>query len=382
VDEAELSTDNLRFAFGLYPGVATDETSNVFYSPYSVSLALAMTYAGAANATAAQIATAMQFALPPAQLHPAFDALDLALRSRATSGVSLDIADSLWGDQTLSLLTPFLDTLAVDYGAGLRVTDFIDAPATARAAINDWVSGETEKMIANLLPPSAVTARTRLVLVNAVYFHASWLTQFDPSQTKAAPFTRLDGSVVQASAMTNPALPCSFTSSASYQAVELEYANKTTSMVVILPRAGQFAAVEKGLTGDFVGSLLSNLTPVDSPSVTLPKFSIHSATFSVARQLQALGMTDAFDPDKADFTAMTSPQPPGFSLSDVVQQAVVEVSESGTKAAAATAVVVGGEDDGWSPPAPVVVDRPFFFVIRDIPSNTALFVGRVLDPTQ
>jgi len=379
-DAAELSADNLTFAFNLYPGVATDEISNVFYSPYSASLALAMTYAGAAGETAQQIATALQFDLPPARLHPAFDALDLALESHAIHGVTVDIADSLWGDESLEFQPGFLDILSKNYGSGLRVTDFMHAPEPARSAINNWVSSETEQTIPDLLPDGSITSSTRFVLVNAIYFHATWLTQFNPSMTKPSPFTRLDGSVVQAPSMTNAAASCSTVFGQGYEAGELQYANEQTSMVIVLPAAGQFTAVESGLTGGFVSTLFSRLSKVtpSGTAVTLPKFSIKTATFSLSAELEKLGMTDAFRKG-ADFSAML----PGGNvfLTDVLQQAYIDVSEAGTKASAATAVI-GGQDDGAveAPPA-LVVDRPFLFVIRDIPTNTALFVGRVLDPT-
>ena len=148
---------------------------------------------------------------------------------------------------------------------------------------------------------------------------------------------------------------------------------------VLLPDLGRFAAVEKELSGASVGAVFAVLSAA-SALVTIPRFSIHAPTFSVAAQLRALGMTDAFDPERADFTHMMSPQPLHLALSDVVQQAYVDVSESGTKAAAATAVVVYGDDDGAGPPA-LEANRPFFFLIRDISSDTVLFVGRVLDPT-
>jgi serpin B len=385
-DAAELSTDNLDFAFDLYPGVVTDETTNEFYSPYSASLALAMTYAGAAGETATQMATALHFDLPPAALHPAFDALDLALASRAKGqpgtngqGFALNIADSLWGEQSLTFQKPFLDTLAVDYGSGLRLTDFAGAPEAARAAINGWVSQETDEKIPTLLPDGTITSDTRFVLVNAIYFDAAWASQFQATKTKNATFTRNDGTTVQASEMSQTAL-LTYQKGANYQAVELPYAGNQTSMVVVLPAAGQFASVEKGLSGTFASGVFSGLQAA-GVTLSLPKFTIHAPTFSIAKRLQALGMTDAFNNEKANFTGMLSSTEGPLWLADVVQQAFVAVDENGTQAAAATAVIgVGNAAPGLE--ATVDVNRPFFFIIRDIPTNTALFVGRVMDPTQ
>jgi serpin B len=232
------------------------------------------------------------------------------------------------------------------------------------------------------LPDGSITQYTLFVLVNALYFHATWLTQFDPTMTQPAPFTRLDGSVVQAPEMTSPAASCALEGGSNYVAGELQYANQQTSMVIVLPDPGQFGAVESALTGSFVSALFSRLSAATPTGihVSLPKFSIKSDTFSLRAELEKLGMTDAFQKG-ADFSAMLPSG--GVFLSDVLQQAYIDVSEAGTKASAATAVVGGyGEVAGDQAPPSLVVDRPFLFVIRDIPTNTALFVGRVLDPTQ
>jgi serpin B len=378
-DAVTLSTDDLRFAFDLYPGVATDETHNVFYSPYSVSLALAMTYAGAANATAQQIASALHFELPPDKLHPAYDALDLAIVGHATNGVTIDIADSLWGQAGLGFAPAFLDLLGADYGAGLGTVDFAGDSLGALNTINEWVAGVTEQTIPHLLSPANVTPDTVLVLVNALYFHAPWLTQFDPTKTQPASFTRLDGSTVMAPTMIAPGLPCSAARGANYLAVELSYANNATSLVLVVPDPGAFTAVETALSGDWMAGVFGRLVPWDM-ALSMPKFEIHGPTFSLKDELEKLGMVDAFG-DAADFSPMFGAPAAGFALTDVLQQAYVKVDESGSTASAATGVI-GGHNSVSDLPTSLAVDRPFLFVVRDVPTNTALFVGRVLDPTQ
>jgi len=384
-DAAQLAKDNAQFAADLYSGVASDETSNVFYSPYSVSIALAMTYGGAAGTTASQMAQALRFSLPPAQLHAAFDAVDLALASRAHgqpgadgAGFKLNVVDSIWGDRTLPIQQPFLDTLAVDYGAGLRLVDFLRSPDPSRVTINGWVENQTNQKIVDLLPEGSVTSDTRMVLVNAIYFNAQWSTPFDTNATHSEAFSRLDGTTSTSSVMEHED-GYAYAQGSGWQAVELPYSGDETSMVVVLPDAGSFASVEAGLSGDFVTSVFSGLQGGREVDVTLPKFGIHGGTISLKPQLQKLGMADAFDAAKADFSAMSSEH---LWVGDVLHQAFVKVDESGTEAAAATAVTMLG---GAAPPPDVVhfdANRPFLFFIRDIPTNTVLFVGRVLDPAQ
>ena len=383
-DAAQLAKDNAQFAVDLYSGVATDSTSNVFYSPYSVSIALAMTYAGAGGTTASQMAQALRFSLPPAQLHAAFDAVDLALASRAHgqpgadgAGFKLNVVDSIWGDRTLPVQQPFLDTLALDYGAGLRLVDFLHSPDPARATINRWVESETNQKIVDLLPDGSVTTDTRMVLVNAIYFNAQWSTPFDTNATHPEAFNRLDGTTSTSSAIEHEG-DYAYAQGSGWQAVELPYSGDQTSMVVVLPDAGKFASVEAGLSGDFVTGVFAGLQGQEV-DVTLPKFGIHGGTISLKPQLQKLGMVAAFDAAQADFSAMSSEH---LWVGDVLHQAFVKVDESGTEAAAATAVTMLG---GAAPPTNLVhfdVNRPFLFFIRDIPTNTVLFVGRVLDPAQ
>lgn len=383
-ESAQLARDDAAFAIDLYKRVAIDDSQNLFYSPYSISLALAMTYNGANGETAQQMAQALHFSLPIDRLNAAFDGVDLALASRKNAlddmgkpitGFQLNVADSLWADKTLPIAQPFVDTLGQSYGASLRLVDFIQQSEPARVAINGWVSDQTNAKIGELIPQGDVDSSTRMVLVNAIYFNAAWATPFDTSATHTEPFARLDGSSATSNAMSQT-IETSYGHADGWQAVELPYVGNQTSMVVVVPDSGKFADVEKNLSGDFVQSVFSGLSGAEV-NVTLPKFTIKGATISLSEQLKALGMVDAFDVNKADFSKMSS-----FPLfvSDVLHQAFVSVDEKGTEAAAATAVIMKA---GAAPAQPVTLDvnRPFLFFVRDIPTNTVLFVGRVVDPT-
>ncbi|HEX4514239.1 MAG TPA: serpin family protein [Polyangiaceae bacterium] len=374
-DVGQLSTDEATFAFDLYRAqVGADTSSNVFFSPYSISVALAMTYAGAGGNTATQIASAMQSSLPADRLHTAFDAVDLQLESR--QGIQLNIANSIWAQRTLAFGKPFLDTLAVDYGSEVRGVDFIGASTQATAAIDGWVADQTAGKIQNLFAPGSLDSTTRVVLVNAVYFDANWKTQFDSSKTTSSPFTKLDGSNVSASMMNNAKLNAPVAIAPTYTAIDLPYAGAQTSMLVIVPTGMQFASVDAALGGDFLKQVVASLQPQDV-ALSLPKFTLKGASVSLKSALKTMGMIDAFDPAKADLTGMVPSDQ--LHVDDVVHQAFVKVDESGTEAAAATGVSTG--INAVEEPLAVNVNRPFFFVLRDIPTGMVLFVGRVLDPT-
>lgn len=378
-DVPQLATDEASFAFDLYRAqVGADATSNVFFSPYSISVALAMTYAGAGGTTASQIASAMHFTLPADRLHTAFDAVDLQLESR--QGIKLNVANSIWAQRTLAFGKPFLDTLAIDYGSEVRGVDFIGASTQATAAIDGWVADQTAGKIQNLFPPGSLDPLTRVVLVNAVYFDASWKTQFDPSNTKASAFTRLDGTTVMPSMMHTNTFTAPVAVAPTYTAIDLPYAGGQTSMLVVLPTGGQFSTVDAELGGDFLAQLVASLQPTDV-ALSLPKFTLKGTSTSLKSALATMGMIDAFDSDKADLSPMVPDPSQHLHVDDVVHRAFVSVNESGTEAAAATGVSSGIEENIVTGPLQVDVNRPFFFVLRDIPTGTVLFVGRVMDPT-
>ena len=390
-NEAALVTGNTQFAFAMYHGISSASGAssgtigNFFYSPYSVSLALAMAYAGAHGDTASQIATALNFTLPEGSLNPAFDKLDLAIEKTPANATGQDgqpfavkVADSLWGEQTVDFDPTFVNALAQSYGAGLRTVDFASNPNAAEQAINTWVANETNDLINPLLAPNQVPSTTEFVIVNAVYFNAGWQTPFEAVATQPGTFTRADGSAVQASMMLSDEAVTTYAKGSNWQAVELPYSGGTTSMVVVLPDAGAYSAVEQGLSGAFYASVTAALARTGIVELTMPKFTIHGSTISLVPALTALGMTDAFSPSVADFTAMIPAG--GTYISDVLHQAFVDVDETGTEAAAATGVIGVGS----AAPVPTVTvkaDHPFFFFIRDIASNTVLFVGREGDPT-
>lgn len=388
-DLAALAQGNNAFAFDLYRALSESE-DNLFFSPHSISQALAMTYAGARGDTQRQMAETLRFGLPQERLHPAFNALDLSLSpdSREAAGYDaeafrLSVANSVWGQEGYGFLPEFLDTLAVNYGGAVRPVDFRRDPEGARVRINAWVADETEERITNLIPPDAITDLTRLVLANAIYFKAAWLNPFDEGATINRPFHLLDGSEKEVPMMRQEA-NLLYASGDGYQAVELPYEGSDVAMTILLPDRGSFREFEESLSGGSAQAILDGLDH-QLVRLTMPRFEMESA-FSLSDTLADMGMPDAFDDRAADFSGMDGQvcRARGdicLLISDVLHKAFVSVDEADTEAAAATAVIVGVtravvEQD----PVELVVDRPFLFVIRHRPTGAMLFLGRVLEP--
>jgi serpin B len=374
VTDADLKSvvdGDTAFAFDLYQALREQE-GNLFFSPHSISVALAMTYAGARGETERQMADTLHFALPQQRLHPAFNALGLGLAERAGEGLELHVANAIWGQTGEPFLPAFLDRLATDYDAGMRLVDFMREPDRSRETINKWASDETKGKIENLLPPELVDRDTVLILTNAIYFDGKWETRFQRDRAEPGEFTMLDGNRITTDMMSQEAdLP--YADVGDCLAVELPYQGGKLSMVVLLPEGGGFGEFERSLDAERVQATVDRLR-LASLDLTMPKFSCESA-FGLRHTLSAMGMPVAFD-GGADFSGINGRG--GLSITDVVHKAMVQVDEEGTIAAAATAVVV--ERGGPATPTRVIVDRPFIFLIRDSATGAILFMGRVLDP--
>jgi len=375
---SELVNGNNTFAFDLYRQIRSDD-ENLFFSPYSISVALAMTYAGAREETAREVARAMQFYLPSDSLHPAFNYLDQLLESRGEGaegkdgeGFRLNAVNAIWGQKGHAFESDYLDVLARNYGVGLRLVDFQTQPEPARVTINEWVEQQTESRIKDLIPQGSIDSLTRLVLTNAVYFNAAWESQFEESQTTQSAFYTLDGTLLTVPMMHQTA-SFGYLRGEGFQAVELPYDGNELAMLVILPDEGRFQAVEDTISSAELEELVTGLQWTRI-ALSMPRFGMETS-FELNAPLAALGMEAAFDPGRADFSGMDGTR--DLYITDVVHKAFVEVDESGTEAAAATAVVVGQTS---IPPDPVevTIDRPFLFLIRDVQTGTVLFLVRTM----
>lgn len=374
-DAAMVVQDSNTFALDLF-GRLAQQDGNLFFSPYSISNALAMTYAGAGGETATQMAKTMRFSLEQKRLHPAFGTLRKAIQGADPERkYELQTANRLWGQKDYRFLPAFLDTTEKNYDAGLKEVDFINARDEARRTINAWVEEQTKDKINEIIKPDVLTKDMRLVLTNAIYFKAAWLRPFSPEQTKDGDFTLADGTKVKAKLMRGTNRTRYFKGE-GFEALELPYENYNLSMIVLLPKkADGLPAFEKRLTADNLTEWFSKLTDrvVD---VTLPKFKLTSE-FKLNDVLSQMGMPIAFDRAKADFSGMTTRA--RLFISYVVHKAFVDVNETGTEAAASTAVLM--ELVSAPRPATFRADQPFVYLIRDNSAGSILFVGRVMNPS-
>ncbi|MEP7379629.1 MAG: serpin family protein [Chloroflexota bacterium] len=379
----EAATAVNGFGFDLYAALRAGQTdANIVFSPSSIALALSMARAGARGTTADQMDTVMR-ALGADGLANGVNSLDQALNSRSGTypdrynsdsyPLTLTIANAPFAQRDERWEQSYLDALAQRFDAGVRLVDYKANFEAARQQINDWVDQQTNARIPELLTPGTLDALTRLVLVNAIYLKAPWLVPFNEDVTTSAPFIRLDGSTVQAQMM---AVSDSFAYAQGdgWQAVELPYVGNKLAMTLILP--DNFAAYAAALDASSFAQVTNSLVE-SKGEVDLPRFDFETKA-DLADLLAGLGMPLAFDPDRADFSGMTTQAK--LYITAVIHQANISVDEKGTEAAAATAVVMGDTS------APVekfqlTLDHPFLFALRDLETGAVLFLGQVVDPS-
>jgi serpin B len=379
-EDVDVVADGVNaFGLDLYRALAEEEGGNLFLSPYSIALALAMTYAGARGQTAQEMAEVLHLTMPDARVHPAMNALDLALHAgedREMDSYDPPIfrsANALWGQQGLGFEQAFLETLAANYGAGMRVLDFAESEE-AREIINAWVEEQTEDRIQDLIKPDMLNALTRLVLTNAVYFKAQWQYTFSESATADGPFYLPGGDTVT-TPMMRQTESLGYYAEDGLQVVELPYAGGSHSMLILLPEQGELDALAASLDEARLRDLVAQVER-QSVALTMPRFE-YEAEFALGEMLQEMGMPTAFG-EGADFSGMTTEAE--LFISEVVHKAWVAVDEEGTEAAAATAVVMV-ESALPMEPVEVTVDHPFLFAIRHQGTGSLLFLGQVVDPS-
>jgi len=380
-DQSQLASDNMAFAMDLYQQLAS-QAGNLFYSPYSISQALAMVYGGARGQTELQMAKGMHFNLPQERLHPNFNALDQELAKYTNAGkdqgqgFQLNIANATWGQSGFPFLSSYLDLLARNYGAGLQTVDFANNSEGARQDINNWVANQTQDKIKDIVPQGAIDTLTRMVLANAIYFKASWMMPFQKSATQNAPFTTLDGSQVTVPMMSLEKNKLSYQKGDGYQAVALPYVDGNVAMLLLVPDVGKFSQFEASLDAARLQSILDSLQSTDV-ILKMPRFTVESS-FSLGDTLAKMGMPDAFNASQADFSGMDGQR--DLYVSSVIHKAYASVDESGTEAAAATVAIVGLTAIMPGEPVSLTIDRSFIFVIYDQPTQSILFAGRITNP--
>jgi len=369
----EVVSGNTAFAIDLYGRVKGGE-GNLFFSPYSISTALAMTYAGARGETAQQMANVLHFPARHEPLHAAFAALSTELNAIQKGGkVQIRVANSLWPQEKYPFLPEYLGLLKKYYDTSVTPLDYVNASDAARKTINDWVEQKTNRKITDLIKPGMLNALTRLVLANAVYFKGKWAQQFDPKETAEQPFHLATGKDVECQMMVHHGR-YGYAAGHHLQMLELPYVGRDLSMVVLLPNEPDwFGVLEDKLTAANLAQWMNALQETEAV-VFLPKFTL-TRDFNLKQTLAAMGMTDAFS-EGADFSGMDG-RTNWLYISEVVHKAFVNVNEEGTEAAAAT----GGWVVAKHSPEIFRADHPFIFLIRDRDTGSILFLGRVTDVT-
>lgn len=367
---------NNQFAFDLYAELRKSaEGKNVFFSPYSISTALAMTYEGARGKTAEEMQSVFHFPTDGKLRKSAFAAIHNQL-NKPDSKFKLSIANSLWAQKDYKFLSEYLTTLQQYYAGKATNLDFVGATEESRGTINKWVEDKTNDKIKNLLPQGSLTPLTRLVLTNAIYFKGTWIKQFDKSQTKDGDFRVSSTSTIKVPMM-HPAdknATFNYAETSDLKILEMPYEGGKLSMLVLLPK-GDLSLLEPSLSLDKINDWKSKLRE-QRVDVLMPKFTLDTK-YPMNGTLAQMGMPTAFDEDRADFSGMTGAK--SLYISAVIHQAFVDVNEEGTEAAAATAVVMSGKS--VPPPVPIFrADHPFIFVIQDKANGNILFIGRVANP--
>ncbi len=370
----DLVKGNTRFALDLY-GKWRGGTGNIFFSPYSLSAAFAMTSAGARGETLTEINTVFHF--PSEGPHLGFRRLDGALEGTGQPA-ELSIANRIWLRNGAAFRPEFLKVLEENYGAGADLLDFGQAPEPSRLTINRWVSDRTNAKIPDLLPEGTIDSFTQAVLTNAVYFKGLWEKAFEKTATQPLPFYRGDGTAPPVDMMRQTST-FPYAEDEWVQALEMPYRGGDLSLVVLLPKEGKaLREVEIRLNPGRLESWVAALQNQEV-DVLFPKFTSRFQR-DLPVDLKTLGIRRAFDPDRADFSGVRPlrPDEPIF-ISHVFHEAFLQVDEEGTEATAATAVVMGV---GSAAPSSLLfkADRPFLYLIRHRPSGTILFLGRFVGP--
>ncbi|KAK3542411.1 hypothetical protein QTP86_025815 [Hemibagrus guttatus] len=378
-----LSMANTNFALQLFSKIKEgNKSNNIFYSPLSISSALAMVSLGAAGNTATQMSETLHQSKATDDIHASFNKLMSEL-NKAGAPYTLSLANRLYGEQSYQFVGKFLNDTKTHYNAELETVDFKSNPEASRVKINNWVEKQTKEKIKNLLAKEIVNNLTRLVLVNAIYFKSTWDKQFDKQKTKEYPF-RLNKRETKPVQMMNQKakFPLVFIPEMQCKILEMPYKGHNLSMIIMLPVEIEddttgLEKLEKHLTYEkFMEWTRPDMMDTVEVQVSLPRFKLEE-TYDMNGLLISMGMVDAFDPVKCDFSRMSPSD--DLVLSKVVHKSFVEVNEEGTEAAAATAAVMMVNCARLIPER-FVADHPFLFFIQHKPTRSILFCGRYSSP--
>ena len=377
---------NNIFAFDMYRQIAGENTDdkNIFFSPFSISSAFALTYEGAKGKTAEEIGSVFHFTEDIDALRNGYLELNAGINA-GDPDYELSVANALWAEKTYQFLEDYINTAETYYSANTTNLDFINQPEESRVTINDWAEEKTNGRIEDLIPAGMINSVTKLVITNAIYFKGTWVLPFDDDLTYKADFTTPSGDTVRVDMMQriDGSSVYRYNETDEFQVLEMPYEHESgreLSMVVLLPKENDLGAIEDALDAGKLKEIENSMRS-RQVKVYFPKFTFETE-YSLADPLKILGITDAFSNETADFSGMDGTK--NLYISDVVHKAFVEVNEEGTEASAATAVMApGGMAPQEEETKPVFrADHQFNFVIQDDETGNILFIGRISNPAQ
>jgi len=373
---SDVVNSNNQFAFDLYLRLKDDPEhveSNIFFSPYSISVALAMTYEGAKGETAEEIQSVFHFPEDENIRQPSFAKIYNQI-NKVDKKYELHTANALWAQKDYKFLEEYINTIEKYYVGKVTNVDFIKATEDARITINKWVEEQTNNKIKDLIPAGVLNALTRLVLTNAIYFKGLWIKQFDKKETTEEDFKVSPEKTVKVDMMSIAGEEFNYHENEELQILELLYEGEDLSMLIILPKENDLKSLEDSFSLKKISELRNSLHE-QQVNVYIPKFKFETKYFMV-KTLKEMGMPTAFSMD-ADFSGMDGTK--DLFIANVIHQAFIDVNEEGTEAAAATGVVM---ELKAAMPTVFRADHPFLFMIQERESGNILFLGRVIDPSQ
>ena len=368
-----LADSNNQFAFTLFDKLYDNETGNIFFSPYSITEALAVVYAGANGDTKTEMASVLNFDInQEEQFHNRFNGLDLHLNQN-DENYTFEVANAMWPQKDFPVLDSYLNTIKVNYGANVKTLDYVNQTEASRIAINNWVEEKTHERIKDIIPKGEIDETTLLVLTNAVYFKGRWQSEFYEDDTKNATFTAEDGSTHEIAFMNQRELYYQYFKTDNYQAINVPYQKNRSSMLIILPDEGAFSNAINNIERIY-RQTQENMTSKNI-ALKMPKFEFHTPLYNIKEYLKMLGMNQPFLAS-ADFSNLSNTT---LKIDAVLHKAFIKVDEKGTEATAATVVI---DANVTKPPEPIVfnINRPFIFFIKDTLSGQILFMGVMRTP--
>jgi len=365
-----VATANNRLAFDLY-GRLREEEGNIFFSPWSISSAMAIALEGARGETESEMRAVLH--LPGEERRPAFARLYNEINKK-DKRYELATANAVWAQKDFQILDAYFDVIEKYYGGNVENLDFIGDTEGSRKTINGWVEGKTKEKIKDLIPRGAIDGQTRLVITNAIYFKGQWVKQFDLKNTQESEFRVTPDKAVKVRMMNLRDAKFRYAEDGTVQILELPYAGEELSMLILLPKEDSPDKVEGTLTAQRINEWRASMKE-EQVDVYLPRFKLETK-YGLVETFKELGMRQAFDLGQADFSGMTGWR--DLFISSIIHQAFVEVNEEGTEAAAATGVIV--TLTAMPTKKIFMADHPFIFIIMDRTTGAILFLGKVANP--